>query len=314
MERWGAKDIGDLTGRVALVTGANSGLGFVTAHQLAIHGAHVVLACRNTDKATEAVDRITKANPEASLEILPLDLADLVSVRRAAEDFTARHRRLDVLVNNAGIMGSPYRVTADGLELQYASNHFGHFALTGRLLDLLLTTSGSRVVSVSSQLHRLATVDLDDPRGERPANPWVTYGRSKLANLWFTYELDRRLRAAGASTMAVAAHPGWSRSNLSVGGPVMGAGPRRARFGRVTVLLGQSASTGALPTLYAATAPGVQGGQYFGPSHLVQLFGPPKLVRSNRASRKAPDAARFFEISEELTEVHYDLVEAQPTA
>ncbi len=197
---WSADDIGDLTGRVALVTGANSGIGYETAGALARKGAHVIMACRNAERARRARDKLESELERSSLELLPLDLADLVSVRRAAEAVLGRHARLDILVNNAGVMGTPYRQTADGLELQMATNHFGHFALTGLLLDRLVTTERSRIVTVSSQMHRAGRLLPDDLGGEAPRNTWVAYGTSKLANLLFTAELSRRLVGAGLPT------------------------------------------------------------------------------------------------------------------
>jgi NAD(P)-dependent dehydrogenase (short-subunit alcohol dehydrogenase family) len=310
---WGVDDIGDLTGRVALVTGANSGIGYETAFALAGHGAHVVLACRNPDKARQAYDTLENDLDRSSLEVLPLDLSDLVSVRAAAERVNRDHARLDLLINNAGVMGTPYRQTADGFELQMATNHLGHFALTGLLLERLLTTDRARVVTVSSQMHRIGRLDLADVAGEKVGNTWAAYGTSKLANLAFTAELDRRLRGAGVSTMAVAAHPGWTRSNLAGTGASVGDHKLRGKLGRVAGrTFGQATRTGALPTLYAAVARPVEGGQLFGPSHAFQLFGPPRLVRPNRAARDLEVAARFFEISQELTGVRYSVSPPAP--
>jgi NAD(P)-dependent dehydrogenase (short-subunit alcohol dehydrogenase family) len=305
---WGVTDIGDLTGRVALVTGANSGIGYEAAFALADHGAHVVLACRNEEKARRAFEEVENDLDRSSLEILPLDLSDLYSVRQAAGQFLDQHARLDLLVNNAGVMGTPYRQTADGFELQMATNHLGHFALTGLLLDRLVTTERSRVVTVSSQMHRIGHLVLEDVAGETVRNTWINYGTSKLANLLFTAELSRRLEAAGLPTMALAAHPGWTRSNLTGNGAALGDKRLRAKVGRrVGLTFGQATATGALPTLYAATHPDMLPGQYVGPSHCVQLFGPPKLVRGDKAARKAETAARLWVISEELTDVRYSV-------
>jgi NAD(P)-dependent dehydrogenase (short-subunit alcohol dehydrogenase family) len=307
-EALSADQIGDLTGVVALVTGANSGIGFETTRALASHGAHVVMACRNEEKARRAADVLEKDLDRASLELLTLDLSDLVSVRQAAEEFLAGHAQLDLLVNNAGVMGTPYRQTADGFELQMATNHLGHFALTGLLLNRLLTSVRGRVVTVSSQLHRIGHVRLDDVAGTRVDNTWTNYGTSKLANLLFTSELARRLGASKESTIAVGAHPGWTRSNLSGTGAALGEGRLRARVSSAAGHhLGQATATGALPTLYAATVPKVENGALIGPSHVFQLFGPPTVVRPNRRARNAGDAARLWEISEELTEVRYSV-------
>ncbi len=215
---WGTDDMGDLTGRVTLVTGANSGIGYETAKALADHGAHVILACRDQEKARRARDKLESELDRSSLELLELDLADLVSVRRAAATVLSAHARLDVLVNNAGVMGTPYRLTPDGFELQMGTNHFGHFALTGLLLDRIVTTERSRIVTVSSHLHRMGRLDRSDPTGASSRSTWLSYSTSKLANLLFTAELSRRLGAAGLPTLAVAAHPGWTRSNLAGGG------------------------------------------------------------------------------------------------
>jgi len=305
---WSADDIGDLGGRIALVTGANSGIGYETARALAGHGAHVVLACRNGEKASRAVARLEAELSHPSLEVLDLDLSDLVSVRRAAARFLADHDRLDLLINNAGVMGTPYRQTADGFELQMATNHLGHFALTGLLLDRLLTSESSRVVTVSSLMHRIGHIDVDDVAGLKVGNTWAHYGTSKLANLLFSVELSRRLRMAGESTIAVAAHPGWTRSNLFGTGAAVGEGKVRSRassaFGSH---FGQSATNGAWPSLYAATAPDVASGQFIGPSRVFELFGPPAVVRPGKGARNPVDAAQLWEISEQLTDVRYRL-------
>jgi NAD(P)-dependent dehydrogenase (short-subunit alcohol dehydrogenase family) len=293
---------------VALVTGANSGIGFETARGLAGHGAHVVLACRNQEKARRAGAALERDIEGASVELLAIDLSDLVSVRRAAEEFRDGHGRLDLLINNAGVMGTPYRQTADGTELQMATNHLGHFALTGLLLDRLLTSGRSRVVTVSSLMHRSGRIDFDDVAGSAIRNTWLNYGSSKLANLLFTAELSRRLGAMDHASMALAAHPGWTRSNLAGTGAAVGEGRIRTAVGRVAGhCLGQSAATGALPSLYAATAPNLVTGQFIGPGHAFELFGPPKVVQPNRRARNVVDAARLWDISEELTGVRYAL-------
>jgi len=305
---WSPDDIGDQTGRVVLITGANSGIGFETARALADHGAHVVLGCRNPEKARRAADELENDLERSSIELLALDLSDLVSVRRAAEKFVAEHARLDILINNAGVMGTPYRQTADLFELQMATNHLGHFALTGLLLDRLLTSGPSRVVTVSSLMHRVGHIDFDDVAGLKVGNTWSHYGTSKLANLLFTAELSRRLLAAGEPALAVAAHPGWTRSNLFGTGAALGAGKLRARASRIFGShFGQSAAAGAWPSLYAATATAVESGQFIGPGHLFELFGPPAVVRPDKRARSRTDAVRLWEISEELTDVHYRL-------
>jgi NAD(P)-dependent dehydrogenase (short-subunit alcohol dehydrogenase family) len=307
-DRWGPDDIGDLTGRTAVVTGANSGVGYETALELAAHGAHVVMACRNRSKAADAADRIVGIAPQASVEVVTLDLSSLESVRDAAAAIAARHARIDVLVNNAGVMGAVYQLTGDGFELQTATNHLGPFAFTGRLLPTVLVTPGSRVVTVSSAVHRAGRLDpgrLGTPPEGR--SRWLIYADTKLANLAFTDELQRRLEASREGTIAVAAHPGWARTNLVASGPTLGVSGVRVRVGRAVSHLGQAAAAGALPILYGAVAPGVAGGGFYGPGGVSGLAGPPVEVRSHRRSNRRREAARLWEASERLTGVRYPL-------
>jgi NAD(P)-dependent dehydrogenase (short-subunit alcohol dehydrogenase family) len=305
---WSADDIGDQTGRIALVTGANSGIGYQTARALAARGAHVVLACRDADKARRTYDQLDKDLEDCSVEVLGLDLADLSSVRDAAAAYLETHARLDVLVNNAGVMGTPYRQTADGWELQMATNHLGHFALTGLLLDRIVTTERSRVVTVSSHMHRVGRLRPDDVAGTRPRNTWVEYGTTKLANLLFTAELSRRLEQAGLGTTALAAHPGWTRSNLAGNGAALGGSRVRRKLARTAGrTLGQSAAAGALPVLCAATSRHVHNGQYLGPAHWFGMAGPPRLDRPSGRARDPEAARRLWQASEELTGVHYSV-------
>jgi NAD(P)-dependent dehydrogenase (short-subunit alcohol dehydrogenase family) len=305
---WSAHDIGDLTGHVTLVTGANSGIGYETAKALADHGAHVILACRDREKARRARDKLESELDRSSLELLDLDLADLVSVRRAATAVLSEHARLDVLINNAGVMGTPYRLTADGFELQMGTNHFGHFALTGLLLDRIVTTERSRIVTVSSHLHRMGRLDRGDPTGASAHNTWMSYGTSKLANLLFTAELSRRLGAAGLPTLAVAAHPGWTRSNLAGNGASLGTNRLRRKLARtVGGVLGQSTAGGAVPILCAATAAAIGPGQYIGPSRLFGLYGPPRVTRPSGRASDAVAAVELWRASEELTGVRYSV-------
>lgn len=304
--KWTAQDIPNLTGKVALVTGANSGLGFETSLALAAKGAHVVMACRNVEKGTLAAREIRRQAPTASVEVLPLDLASLASIRQFAADFKQQHRALHLLINNAGVMATPYRRTADGFELQFGTNHLGHFALTGQLLDVLLHTPKARVVTVSSGAHAFGKIDFANLNGERSYNPWSAYGQSKLANLLFAYELQRRLAAAGSDVISVAAHPGYAATNLQAAGPAMrGSQTQIKLFGLLNRLLAQSASMGALPTLYAACAPDVQGGDYIGPNGLGGSRGYPTKVRSSRDSYDAELAARLWLASEDMTGVTY---------
>jgi len=307
-DSWSADDIGDFTGHVTLVTGANSGIGYETAKALADHGAHVILACRDQEKARRARDKLESELDRSSLELVDLDLADLVSVRRAADAVLSRHARLDVLVNNAGVMGAPYRLTADGFELQMGTNHFGHFALTGLLLDRIVTTERSRIVTVSSHMHRMGRLVRGDPTGASARNTWVSYGTSKLANLLFTAELSRRLTAAGLPTMAVVAHPGWTRSNLAGSGAALGTNRLRRKLGRTAgAVLGQSTAGGAVPILCAATAAAIRPGQYIGPARLFGMYGPPCVARPAARARDAVAAAELWEASEELTGVRYSV-------
>jgi NAD(P)-dependent dehydrogenase (short-subunit alcohol dehydrogenase family) len=302
--KWTAEQIPDQTGRTAVVTGANSGLGLVTAKELARHGASVVLACRNAEKAQGAAAEIRAAAPGATVVVEALDLGSLDSVRAFAQRFRDGHETLDLLINNAGVMAPPRRTTVDGFELQFGTNHLGHFALTGLLLDRLQATSGARVVTLSSGAHRIGKLAFDDLQGERRYSRWRWYGQSKLANLMFALELDRRLRAAGSQLRSVAAHPGYAATNLqsavapTVDGLIMKVG---------NALFAQSAEMGALPQLYAATAPGVAGGDFIGPDGLGEQRGHPTVVHGSRASADTAAAARLWEVSEDLTGVTYDL-------
>ena len=296
--KWTEADIPDQTGRVALVTGANSGIGFEAARALAEHGATVLLGCRNPAKATDALARIQAAAPDATVEILPLDLADLASIHAAADDVAARFDRLDLLINNAGVMALPKLSTNDGFEMQFGTNHLGHFALTGHLLPLLLRTPDSRVVSVSSTGHRMGRISFDDLTGDKRYHRWLRYGQSKVANLLFTYELQRKLAAAQSATIAVACHPGGSNTNLA-----HDAGLLMKLAQPAANLVMQSAAMGALPTLRAATDPAVHGGDYYGPDGIGEMRGHPKLVSSNSYSKRTDIAAELWTVSEELTGV-----------
>ena len=298
--KWTAADIPDQSGRTAVVTGANSGLGYDTAALLADKGAHVVLAVRNLDKGTEALDRIKKATPNAVVTLQRLDLSSLASVRAAADELRAAHPRIDLLINNAGVMYVPTReTTAEGFEMQFGTNHLGHFALTGLLLDHLLTVDGSRIVTVSSVGHRiLSRIRFEDPHFEQGYHRVRAYGQSKLANLLFTYELQRRLARKGAPTIAAAAHPGFSDTELMRYLP--GFIPDI-----VWKVATQPASMGALPTLRAATDPAVKGGQYYGPDGLGEVKGHPKVVASSAQSHDEDIQRRLWTMSEELTGVTY---------
>ena len=297
--QWTTADIPDQTGRTAVITGANTGLGYETAAALAATRAHVVLAVRNLDKGKEAADRIVAATPGASVAVQELDLTSLESVRAAADQVRSQHDTIDLLINNAGVMFTPKATTKDGFELQFGTNHLGHFAFTGLLLDRLLAVEGSRVVTVSSMGHRFVSgIRFDDLQWEHEYSRIGAYGQAKLANLLFTYELQRRLR--GTSTIAVAAHPGGSRTELTRNLP-----PVVSAASRLLEPTFQGADMGSLPTLRAATDPDVLGGQYYGPDGFAELRGYPKIVASSRASHDVDTQKRLWAVSEELTGVVY---------
>lgn len=308
MGKWTTKDLPALEGRIAVVTGANSGLGLETAAGLAAAGATTVLACRDAAKAEAARQDLLRRLPGARLETLALDLADLSSVRACAAELAARHPHLDLLCNNAGVMALPLRRTREGFEMQVGTNHLGHFALTGLLLPLLAAAPAARVVSLGSLAHRAgAGLDLDDLNWQRrPYNRNQAYAHSKLANLLFHYELDRRLRAAGSKVAAVAAHPGYTSTNIGFAGPAMENSAWKAWVMRLgNAVLAQTSAQGALPTLRAAAAPDAQGGDYFGPDGLFQLRGFPVKVRSKAFARDPQAGRKLWELSQQLTGVSY---------
>jgi NAD(P)-dependent dehydrogenase (short-subunit alcohol dehydrogenase family) len=312
MAPWTAADIPDLSGRTAVVTGANSGLGFESALALARSGAGVVLACRDQAKGADALDRIGRAVPAAAVRLGRLDLADLASVADFAAAFGDDHSGLDILLNNAGVMAIPRRETADGFEMQFGTNHLGHFALTGRLFDALAARPGARVVTVSSQAALTGRLRFDELQGTRRYGRWTAYAQAKLANQLFTLELDRRATRHGIDLVSVAAHPGYAATNLQSVGPQMsGSGVMERLSALGNSVLAQSAADGALSSLFAATAPGVRGGQYFGPDGLFGTRGRPKAVTFVRAARD-PDAARhLWAVSEELTGVRFRALDAE---
>jgi len=298
---WTVADVPDQQGRTAVVTGANSGIGFEAAAVLAQRGAVTVLACRDTGKAERAAARLSATAPQAKVSVVRLDLASLDSVRAAAEQIRASHELLDLLINNAGLMMPPRGTTADGFELQFGTNHLGHFALTGLLLDRLLTVPGSRVVTVSSNGHRAGRINFADLQSERRYGRMSAYAQSKLANLMFTYELERRLRAAGAATIALAAHPGSAGTDLVRHFP----GVMQTVYSRAGGVFKQSAAMGALPTLRAATDPAARGGEYYGPGGFAQMTGYPVRVSSNGRSRDEQAQRRLWAESERLTGVTF---------
>ncbi|MFE6621104.1 oxidoreductase [Streptomyces sp. NPDC057740] len=300
-DRWTERDIPSQDGRVAVVTGANSGLGLQTARALAARGAHVVLAVRSLDKGRQALAHISECAPGAKLSLQRLDLASLRSVQAAADELHAEHPKIDLLINNAGVMYTPRQKTEDGFDMQFGVNHLGHFALTGLLLDLLLPVPGSRVVTVSSFGHRIrAGIHFDDLQFDRSYNRVAAYGQAKLANLMFTYELQRRL-APRETTIATAAHPGAAATELQQNLP----GPLRKGADLLLPLLAQPAAMGALPTLRAAADPAASGGQYYGPARMGGTRGYPEVVASSGKSHDVVVQQRLWAVSERLTDVTF---------
>ena len=302
MSAWSANQIPDQSGRLAVVTGANSGLGLETARALAAAGATVVITARDRAKGEAARERITAETPDATVEARVLDLAALESVRGFAAGIAADHPRIDMLINNAGVMMPPRGETVDGFELQFGTNHLGHFALTGLLLEPLAAVGGARVVTVSSLEHKPGRIHFDDLQSESKYSSRGAYQQSKFANAVFGLELDRRLRAAGSPVISVLAHPGYSATNLQTSGPPF---PVSALLRISNALIAQSASKGALPQLYAATAPGVEGGEFIGPDGFMEARGTPTEVQPVKRARDEQTARRLWDVSEELTGVRY---------
>ena len=303
VQRWTAADIPDLTGKTAIITGGNSGVGFETAIELARHGATTIIACRSASRGESAIRRIKESAPSSQIRLMLLDLGDLASINTFAESFTKEYESLDLLVNNAGIMATPYRTTKDGFESQFGTNHLGHFALTGKLMPALSATPSSRVVNVSSVGHRSGDIDFEELLLSRSNyKRWRAYYRSKLANLLFTYEMHRRLeRSRIENILSLAAHPGVARTNLAQGMGFIGTLLKPIAF-----LFVQSAQMGALPILRATTDPTAQGGQYYGPDKAHERSGFPIVVSSSPDSHNEEDARRLWERSEELTGVKFD--------
>jgi len=314
MSGWTADQIPDLSGKTFIVTGANSGIGLEAVRVLAAKRAAVVLACRNLEKGQAAIDAIRKASPGAALTLERLDLGNLGSVRAFAENFAKSHARLDVLINNAGIMAIPRHTTRDGFETQIGTNHLGHFALTGLLLGRLAESAPSRIVTVSSMAHtmgKFGALDAADLRLDDGYSKWGAYGRSKLANLLFAYELERRLEGRFPGVISVACHPGYAATNLQSVGPEMsGSAVGKALMTLGNAVFAQSAAAGALPTLYAATAEDVRGGDFIGPGGPFKMMGAPIKQRSNRASRDAEAARKLWDVSVQLTGVDFATLRA----
>jgi NAD(P)-dependent dehydrogenase (short-subunit alcohol dehydrogenase family) len=298
---WTTANIPDQTGKNILITGANSGLGFHAAMALSGKGANVIMAVRSLEKGKEAAAQIKSTFPNAKLDIMQLDLSDFDSIRKFSEAFHAKYTSLNVLINNAGVMAIPTKeTTKQGYEMQFGINHLGHFALTGLLLDIIKKTPGARVTTQSSGLHkRIDAIHFEDINWEKTYDKWKAYAQSKLANLLFTYELDRQFKAHKINAIATVAHPGFAETNLS-------------RYSGFVVkylankLLAQSAEMGSLPIVRAATEKDAKGGEYYGPTKMGEMRGYPELVKSNNASYDTQAAKKLWDISEKLTGVHFD--------
>ena len=295
--KWKMADVELQTGRVAIVTGANIGLGYETALGLAGKDVEVLLACRNNQKAESAKAKICAVYPEAKVRCMQIDLSSLASVNKFVEQYTERYSRLDLLINNAGIMMPPYSLTEDGFESQLGANYLGHFALTGGLLPLLERTTNARVISLASLAHDWSNIQFDDINFKQKYSARKAYGQSKLACLMFAYEFQRRLRKEGCQTISIAAHPGVSQSNLTQHMPKL--------LQWLSPLVCQNTAAGAEPSLYAALNEILVGGEYIGPDGFQQARGKPKIVRSNRASKNEADASNLWRISETLTSTYF---------
>lgn len=304
MERWTAGLISSQTGRTFIVTGANSGLGYVTTRELARHGAHVIMAVRNATKGEEALQKLRAGQPDASLELRLLDLSDLDSIHAFATGIIANHVPVDVLINNAGIMMPPRSLTRQGFESQFGANHLGHFALTGLLLDTLKAGRDARVVTVSSTLHKRGFIHFDDLNGERKYSPMAFYAQSKFANVVFGLELDRRLRAGKVPVKSILAHPGYSATNLQSAGPT---GLLKLVLKFTNRVIAQDVEIGALDQVYAATDPNAESGQFIGPDGLGESKGYPTIVQPIESAKDPNIGKRLWRMSEELTGVHFDV-------
>jgi len=296
--QWTANNISEQSGKTIIITGANSGIGYEAARALAIKSATVIMACRNLDKGEKAAAQIQRENPKGKVILEQLDLADLNSIKKFTHRFLVDYDRLDVLINNAGVMAIPYRQTADGFEMQIGTNHLGHFALTGLLIDKLEKTPNSRIVTVSSYAHIIGRINFDDLNSEKHYQKWLAYGQSKLANLLFAYELQRRSTANSGNPISIAVHPGYAATNLQ---------NSSSFFSLTNRFMAQSQEMGALPTLYAATSSEIQGGEYIGPDGFLAQRGYPHKARSSKQSYKQETAQNLWEISEELTGIQFKL-------
>ncbi|MFN2150489.1 MAG: oxidoreductase [Anaerolineales bacterium] len=297
-DKWTLENIPDQRGKIVIVTGANSGIGYEAARALARKGANVIMACRSLEKGEAAVAQIRRENLQGDVILRQLDLADLSSVRNFADEFLAEYKQLNILINNAGVMAIPYRKTKDGFEMQFGTNHLGHFALTGLLFELLINTPNSRVVTVSSYAHIVGKINFDDLNSEKSYQKWLAYGQSKLANLLFAYELQRRSAKKGDNPISIAVHPGYAATNLQ---------NSSSFFSFTNNFMAQSQEMGALPTLYAATNPEIEGGEFIGPDGFLAQRGYPHKARSSARSYDPETAQRLWQVSEKLTGVRFDV-------
>lgn len=297
-EKWDSSNIPSQKRKIVIVTGSSSGIGYEAAKVLASKGAEVILAVRNLSKGESALKKIKSFSNEANVFVMELNLASLSSVRKFTENFKLRYSSLDLLINNAGVMIPPYSKTEDGFELQFGTNHLGHFALTGLVMDLLTATPGARIVNVSSAAHKYGNINFEDLNWEkRKYNAWKAYGDSKIANLYFTYELQKRLKKSGSKLLVTAAHPGWTATDLQ----------RNSGFFEFMNIIAQKTEMGALPTLRAAIESNISGGEYFGPADWMEWRGYPRLVQSNKLSRDEAISNKLWEVSERLTGVNSKL-------
>ncbi|MBZ6495220.1 oxidoreductase [Natrinema longum] len=307
---WTAADVPDQHDRTIVITGANSGIGLEATRELARNGARVIMACRSVERAKTAARDVQAEVPDADLSIARCDLGDLESVRAVGDGL--EDEEIDVLINNAGVMAVPRSETEDGFETQFGVNHLGHFALTGLLLDALATGGAepARVVTVSSGVHERGAIDFDDLQSEASYDKWDAYAQSKLANVLFAYELDRRFRSDGRNARSMAVHPGYANTRLQFRGPEQsGSTLRKAAMTVLNAVVAQSAEMGALPTLYAATAPEAEGGAYYGPGGFMNMRGTPERQASSDRSDDEETARKLWDVSRELTGVTYDLPE-----
>jgi NAD(P)-dependent dehydrogenase (short-subunit alcohol dehydrogenase family) len=296
--KWTSEQIPDQSGKVAIVTGANSGLGFEETLALARRGARVIMACRSIEKGESAAEQMRSKIPAGQLVVQQLDLADLSSVQIFADRFLAEYKKLDILINNAGVMATPYQKTVDGFELQFGTNHLAHFKLTGLLIDLLRNTPLSRVVTVTSYAHYFGRINFGDLNSERFYQKWLAYCQSKLANVLFGYELQRRLSRYGNQPVSIVAHPGYASTNLQ---------HYSWTFSMLNPIMAQSQEMGALPILYGATSPEIRGGEFIGPDGFLGQRGYPHRARSSSGSRDEETAKRLWEVSEHLTQTRFNL-------